>query len=208
VTPAQTADGRVLIPLKRSEEVDEDDQQSYQSRRERRRQGEDDRIRHLEQARRLRDADGIAADLKPYDVEVVYVMPPVKLADRGELELALPRSDVPVGHLAWAVFLPRHLRAVEATGNVEQVARFTLPFRHFGDVAIARAQAAAEMQKVAQQMQQLAEQSKAIAQASKVAGVLPVRIEIPIAGEITRLEKLLLVDEMPKTKLTYSRKLE
>ncbi|QOV88873.1 hypothetical protein [Humisphaera borealis] len=206
VTPAKTADGRVLIPLKRSEEVEDGDDESYQFRRDRRRQGEEHRV--IKEMQQKRTDDELAGDLKPYDVEVVYVMPAVKLADRGQLELSLPQSDVPVGHLAWAVFLPKQYRVVDAQGNVSEVSRFTLPFRHFGEAALARTKEVAELQKASQQLAQAHDAAKAFAEASKVAGVLPVRVEIPIAGEITRFEKLLLVDEMPKTTVGYSRKLE
>lgn len=207
VTPARTADGRVLIPLRQSEQVQEHDDDSYQSRRDRRRQGTDDR-RMIQQVQRLRDDESAVADLKPYDVEVVFVQPAAKLGERGQLELALPQSDVPVGHLAWGVFLPKQYRVVDAQGTVNEVSRFTLPFRHFGEAALAQVKEVAELQKAQQMAQQLKQAAESIAEASKVAGVLPVRVEIPIAGEITRFEKLLVVDEQPKVTLSFSRKAE
>jgi hypothetical protein len=47
-----------------------------------------------------------------------------------------------------------------------------------------------------------------LAEAAKAQGVLPVRIEIPIAGAIHRFEKLLVVGEAPEMTLTYRRQAE
>ncbi|HEX8913484.1 MAG TPA: hypothetical protein VF796_14080, partial [Humisphaera sp.] len=215
VTPVRTADGRVLVPLKRSDDVEDHDDDSYRAKRERRRKGEDeDHRRMIQKAQDVRAGDGDAADLKPYDVEVVFVTPAAKLADRGQLALALPQSDVPVGQLAWAVFVPKHLRVVDADGNAKEVSRFTLPFRHFADVEYAKAEKLAQLKEMAQQQQaaqaleKLAEAQKQLAEAAKVAGVLPVRVEIPVVGNLYRYEKLLVVDEPATLNLTYARKVE
>jgi hypothetical protein len=64
-------------------------------------------------------------------------------------------------------------------------------------------------------MQELAKASDAIknaqeqlAASAKVAGVLPVRIEIPIAGEIYRFEKFLAVEEGAAVTMTYRKKVQ
>ena len=49
--------------------------------------------------------------------------------------------------------------------------------------------------------------AREIYEAAKAKGVLPVRIEIPVVGEIHRFEKFLTVDETPQLSLLYSRKL-
>ena len=222
VTPVRTAGGDVLVPLVKSEEEDDEDDddddrtgQSYRARRDRRRRevpggarpSRRDRIKKL---RRLDDEP--AADLKPYDVEIVFVVPKVKLADRGEMKLALPQCDIPTGHMAWAVFLPTRFRVVDAEGNFKEVAAFSLPFRHFADAEYARrferknlAKAQAELaQKMAEQLKQVRE----LAAKAKVQGVLPVRVEIPVTGQMSRFEKFLVVDETPEMTLTYRRKID
>ena len=85
----------------------------------------------------------------------------------------------------------------------------TLPFRHFGDVAYARRQNAeeAKAEDIQKAMQQSAQSSK-LADRAKAPGVLPVRIEIPMIGEIHRFEKFLAVDEAPAVTLTYGRRVE
>jgi len=218
VTPARNGKGQVLIPLRKSEEVDEDDDESYRSRRERRRSErfDDKRIDRIERARlveKMREVDEAPRDLKPYDVEIVYVSTGEKLGERGEIEAALPKCDVPTGHMAWAVFLPRHLRVVDTEGNLKEVRSFSLPFRHFGEEKYLRqaeaAEKAAQAAEALSQMQdKLEEQVAELAKAAKAQGVLPVRVEIPITGEIHRFEKFLVVKELPKMSLMYRRKVD
>lgn len=208
VTPSRNAKGDVLIPLRKSEAVDEHDDQSYRAQREQRRRDRDRLVQHRQQLKKqLQDDHGSAADLKPYDVEIVFVLPSVKLDERGQLKLALPQSDVPTGHLSWAVLLPRTHRIADSTGNLREVEAFTLPFTHFADAHLAKARTdrAQEAQKMQQAMQQLADVS---ATAAKAKGVLPVRIEIPLTGEAHRFEKFLTVDEAPALTVTYQRKLQ
>jgi hypothetical protein len=216
VTPAVNAKGEVLIALRKSEEINEDDEESYQAVREKRRStrpGElerlEDRVERLEE---LEEMDDAPRDLKPYDVEVVFVTPSIELGERGEFDARLPEVDIPVGHLAWAVFLPSHLRVVDAEGNLKEVSSFQLPFRHFGeDKMFQQARAAEATQQVARAREALQEMAKAVdelAVSAKAEGVLPVRVEIPISGTIHRFEKFLVVDEQPKMNLLYRRKVD
>jgi hypothetical protein len=211
VTPVKGAKGEILIALKKSDTVDADDEQSYRAQREKRRAEPDmERQQHLQQVREKRAMQDEPADLKPYDVEIVYVQPAVKLEDKGQLKLALPQSDVPVGKLGWAVFLPSDLRVVDSQGNMNEVGAFSLGFRHFAEAAWAKQEALAvakAQQALAQAQDAMAEAEKAaMAQKAKAEGVLPVRVEIPISGGISRFEKLLMVDEAPEVALSYRHK--
>ena len=120
VTPAANGKGEVLIPLRKSEEVEDDDEDSYRAQREKRRRTKINEPEVLEdRIHRLKEIEEYDAprDLKPYDVEIVFVLPSVELADRGELNVQLPECDIPTGHLAWAVFTPDRLRVVDAVGQ-------------------------------------------------------------------------------------------
>lgn len=209
----------MLIPLRKSDPEDADDDdtddgKSYRAQRERRRsEGVEDKP--VDRVKRIREkkagpADDAAPDLRPYDVEIVFVTPAAKLADRGQVHPALPQLDVPIGHLSWAIFLPASLKVVDADGNVTEVSRFTLPFRHFGDMAYERGQHDVAQQAVMQQAElaQAEKQAQQIAERAKAQGVLPVRIEIPMVGEIHRFEKFLTVEEAPAVSLTYRRNVE
>ena len=148
----------MLIPLKKSDDVDDEDEKSYRARREKRRaEGKDELkdLRQVQKAQQLRDSDEAARDLKPYDVEVVFVTPAAKLPDRGQLTVTLPQSDVPIGQLSWAVFLPKTLRVAYTEGNVGEVAHFTLPFRHFGEAEWQRQEKLAQAAQKAEAMQAL-----------------------------------------------------
>ncbi len=216
VTPARNGKGDVLVPLKKSDEVQDEDEESYRARREKRRKESGEEI--VQKARtaksnmqqKLSD-ESEAKDLKPYDVEIVFVGKKVDLTDRGAIQVALPQVDIPTGHMAWAVFLPKHLRMTDASGTLQEVQNFTLPFRHFAVVEYLKrnAEAAKQLAQAMDSLQKMAEQAKAeLAQAAKAQGVLPVRIEIPITGEMYKFEKFLVVDEAPEMTLTYRRKAE
>jgi hypothetical protein len=203
VTPAKDEKGEVLIPLRKSEAVDMHDQDNYINRRDQRRNMNPLQAQR-QQLMQLRADDSDVSDLKPYDVELVYITPDVKLDQRGSLQLALPKVDIPIGRLAWAVFLPSRTRIVDVTGNMREVDAFSLPFRHFAEEAaqqLGRAQ-----DQALEQMVQAAQAELQVAPAAKAKGVLPVRIEVPIAGQIHRFEKMLTVDEAPAVELTYVRR--
>ncbi len=227
VTPSRSRNGDILIPLVKSENVDPDDDEysgqpkSYRAKREKRRadfsdlQGE--RPARGQRPGKIRESDSAPADLKPYDVEIVFVGAPTKLEDRGTIKSALPQSDIPCGQIAWAIFLPRNYQVLDSTGNLREVASFSLPFRHFGEAEYDRqradiARAARHEERLEKASAEAAEAAEtvedALAQKAKAAGVLPVRIEIPITGEIHRFEKFLAVDEAPQLTLTYRKKAE
>jgi len=207
VTPAKNKNGLVLIPLKKSETVDNDDEKSYRSRREQRRKEGPERLQRSQRVRELRkESDEPAKDLKPYDVEIVFIQD-LKMAKGGELNLQLPSSDIPTGHVAWAVFLPKSIRVLDTEGPMKEVARFSLPFRHFGEAAYARRQKLegqlAQAEALQDMAKEMAQQRAALAQSARAKGVLPVRVEMPIVGEIYRFEKFLVIDESPSAKILY-----
>jgi hypothetical protein len=217
VTPVRNKAGQLLIPLRQSQpenEFDEDDpydpdaRLSYRQRRARRRKGEDleraYKIREERLKERVRDVP--PPDLKPYDVEIVYVTTGVALGERGELQMALPKIDIPVGRMAWAVILPDSIRVVDVTGgNMKEVDRFGLPFAHFAEAGRDRSVESSK----AMQMQEMAQakmaQDEMLAADAKAEGVLPVRVEIPLTGELYRFSKMLVVDEAPNVTLLCRR---
>jgi len=215
VTPIMNGPHELIIPLRRSKPIDPDDEQdgaTYAARRDRRRRGAlQQELLQAAQQLAASDDDVAAADLKPYDVEVVFVGPSAKLVARGQITLALPASDIPTGLLAWEILLPQGLRIYDdATGNCTAVSGFSLPFTHFAEEQRGLARAAADMAKQAQAQEKAMAAQEAVADAlaadAKAAGVLPVRIETPVAGIPQRFEKLLVVDEAPTVTLPYKRR--
>ena len=212
VTPARNAKGEILIPLKKSEPVDRDDEHSYRARREQRRSSlfdQEKALKQLDEANKMADIEELSSDLKPYDVEIVYVMPTLKTPERGQITFGLPRCDIPTGQLAWAIFVPRDFRVVDTQGNLTEVNHFSLPFPHFGEAELLHkdlAKAAQAQQQLAMAKAEAAKSLEQMAISAKAQGVLPVRIEIPLTGEIHRFEKFLVVDEAPTMTLTYNRR--
>lgn len=206
VSPARNAKGQLLVPLTKSQPVDEDDEHSYQHRRDQRRRQREGELR--DRVAQVEPISDRPRDLKPYDVEIVFVQTGKEAEAKGELTLELPQCDIPVGRMAWAVFLPDAMRIVDVEGNLKEVRNFSLPFVHFGEAAYRRLRASEARAHAAQLKESLRalEQAKAIDQLAEQAtaeGVLPVRVELPIAGELIRFEKLLLVNEAPRVKLLY-----
>src|SRR5262249_38720278 len=54
----------------------------------------------------------------PYQVSYVYVHAGTPFARKGELPMALPRMDIPVGLIEWEVFVPRGYQVTATDGNV------------------------------------------------------------------------------------------
>lgn len=216
VVPVLSDKGEVLVPLRKSADVtDEDDEDgdSYRAKRDKRRSGDLDRAaRDRVKRLRVRDSEGPARDLKPYDVEIVLAGPQVELAGKPELKLSLPTSDIPTGHMAWAVFLPKELRVVDVAGSLKEVSAFSLRFRHFGEAEWLRTGGGVELRKMAAAELQMKAQDQlaklADVERAKAEGVLPVRIEIPIVGEIVRFEKFLVTTEAPEVRLTVRKRAE
>lgn len=211
VTPAKDEKGDVLIPLRKSQAVNDQEEDNYINKRDnRRKQGNFGNVQQqaMAQLDQLKSASGLSvdddvSDLKPYDVELVFVQPSVALdQQRGVLKLALPKVDLPIGQLAWGVILPTNLRVVQASGSMREVDGFTLPFQHFAEQGRQQELARAE-QKMQQAAKALEKAAAEVPAGAKARGVLPVRIEIPLTGSLYRFEKLLTVDEEPTVEMEY-----
>jgi hypothetical protein len=77
-------------------------------------------------ARPVLGADGIRVPLmrpgfRPsgrYTVSFVYLHAGTPFARKGDLDMTLPRMDVPIGHVSWEVFVPERYSARAIGGNV------------------------------------------------------------------------------------------
>jgi len=54
----------------------------------------------------------------PYTVSFVYLHPGTPFAKKGELQMTLPRMDIPVGIVEWEVFVPDNYSVRTIDGNV------------------------------------------------------------------------------------------
>jgi hypothetical protein len=54
----------------------------------------------------------------PYQVSFVYMHPGTPFARKGEMHMPLPRMDIPVGMMAWELFVPERYEAKAVGGNM------------------------------------------------------------------------------------------
>jgi hypothetical protein len=60
----------------------------------------------------------------PYSVSFVYVHAGTPFQKKGDIQMALPKMDVPIGKVAWEVFVPEQYSARAIGGNMIDVRRF------------------------------------------------------------------------------------
>jgi hypothetical protein len=66
---------------------------------------------------------GLSYD-QPYSVSFVYVHAGTPFQKKGDIEMTLPKMDVPIGVVQWEVFVPEQYKARAMDGNMIDAARF------------------------------------------------------------------------------------
>lgn len=165
----------------------------------------------------------------PYAVSFVYLQPGTAFAKKGEAAFELPRMDVPVSLLEWELFLPERYKIADFGGNVlpasaafaysdkgvmaESLTRDE-DFRGRGDAALG---AVAAVEQQAMESDTAAEPSVAKVREGRpaapsanvlnlqrrVAGVLPVHVDVPRAGASYRFVRPLVLDEETVVRFRY-----
>ena len=168
IRPAKDEEGRVLIPLVRSE--------------------------------------GAASGLSAFPVELVYVEKEAEAAEKpapsGTLHIELPRAAEPVTHFMVNLYLPKegkYTKAWSGDAAIDGPLTVVKEFRQLVGV-LGRPKVHAEK---AAAVLQAAAQAKADARAT-AAGATPIRVNLPIDGQLFRLEKILVLDEPLFIDVTYS----
>jgi hypothetical protein len=136
----------------------------------------------------------------PYAVSFVYLHSGAPFAARGEASLALAALDLPVAWLEWELFLPDRLQASRFAGDA--IPRELVPLGSPGepkpaDLAepVTTASGATVRQK-AIVTRGINEQSMNVQNLQKrAAGVLPVRLDVPRAGQSHTFVRPLVLDE-------------
>jgi hypothetical protein len=160
-----------------------------------------------------------------YSVSYVYLHAEAPFARKGELQMALPRMDIPVGLVEWEMFVPDRYVAAVVDGNVidrglmtsvndRSIRGLESGVAGVGSVAetvtvtgsTARAAApppaAAPMPPASK-----AEPSQNVINLQRrTAGVLPIRVDVPRAGTSHQFVKPLVVDQEATVVLRYKRK--
>jgi hypothetical protein len=166
----------------------------------------------------------------PYEVSFVYLHAGAAFARKGEIEMVLPRMDIPIGVVDWEVFVPDNYSVRHLGGNVIAQATIQQAVHRqaerdlragvaggvtagvAGGVAAAPPPAGlAETITVtgnAPVVDQLNAQppQNVVNLQRRAAGVLPIRIDVPRAGTSHRFSRPLVVGDETSLRMRYARR--
>lgn len=144
-------------------------------------------------------SDAAGGAMTGFLVEIIYVEAGAPLADgRGELAVDLPRVDAPTSQLQWTVWFPNDAKIVKRSqeGSVRHVEGFSAPPQLPADAGVSQ-----QVQRNVARSVQSQDSAGALGQ-----GVEPVRVELPLAGQVQTFEKMLVLDERLWVRFDYVRK--
>lgn len=129
-----------------------------------------------------------AGALRAFPVELVYVekgSPPDERG-RGTAKVELPACAEPIVHLMVNLYVPAAGKYKSFEGTLREVKTFTVVGHAGGPVA-------AEASRQAEALQQAFQAKNA--QAVAASGARPIEVELPLSGQVFRLEKILVVKD-------------
>ena len=151
-------------------------------------------------------SEGVASGLSAFPVELVYVEKEAEGAEKpapsGTLHIDLPRAAEPITHFMVNLYLPKegkYTKPWSSEAAIEGPLTVVKEFRQLMGV-MGRPKVHAEK---AAQVLQAAAQAQADARTT-AAGATPIRVNLPIDGQLFRLEKILVLDEPLFIDVTYS----
>lgn len=149
-----------------------------------------------------------------YEVSFVYLQPGEKLGKRGQAQLDLPTLDLAVSILEWELFLPERYEIKRWGGNVlraEDAGMAPIPAQVATGLVMEAVQVVdSSSRKLEADSRQMAQpavnapSSNVFALQRLVAGVLPVRVDVPHAGESFRFVRALVLDEETTVSFNYN----
>ena len=152
-----------------------------------------------------------------YLVSFVFMHSGAPFAKKGGADLSLPSMDIPISLLSWEVFLPEQYKVKDFGGDV--IAANLVPPAFRTDAGVASTSEMVDVTAAApalngrdytelKQLEKNAPQQSASANVvnlqRRVAGVLPVAIDVPRTGTSFSFVRPLVLDE--ETKVTFSYK--
>ncbi len=146
----------------------------------------------------------------PYTVSFVYIHAGTPFQKKGDIQMALPKMDVPIGVVNWEVFVPEQYSARAIDGNVIDARRFRMAGASRDDL---KGGTVEETVRVIGQSPVI-DKSRAQAEPpsqhvvnlqARAAGVLPIRVDVPRAGVSHQFIKPLVVGAEATVTLRYKR---
>lgn len=144
-------------------------------------------------------SDAAGGAMTGFLVELIYVESGAPLADgKGELTVDLPRVDAPTSQLQWTVWFPGDAKIKDKSqeGSVRHVEGFSAAPQLPSDAVVSQ-----QVQRSVGRAVQNQDAAGALGQ-----GVEPVRVELPLSGQIQTFEKMLVLDERLWVSFDYVRK--
>ncbi len=168
-----------------------------------------------------------------YTVSFVFIHSGAPFAKKGGSDLSLPKMDVPINLLQWEVFLPEQYKVKDFSGDA--IATSLLPpspiyaaSESYDRAAVVAMNAPVSQSETVQVMtetteirvsernerearknaekQQMAASSNVTNLQQRVSGILPVRVDVPRAGNSYHFVRPLVLDEETKVTFTYKSK--
>jgi len=149
----------------------------------------------------------------PYTVSFVYLHAGTPFARKGDLEMALPNMDMPIGIVEWEVFVPDSYAVRAIGGNVidRRTAGFT---SESSELVTAVELSVSETVTVAGETRGTPKRDEKEVQPSqnvvnlqrRAAGVLPIRVDVPRMGTSLQFVKPLVVDQETVVSFRYKRR--
>jgi hypothetical protein len=138
--------------------------------------------------------------LTAFPVEIVYIDPgfkPDKETGRGRIAVSLPTCEPPIMNAMTYLYLPKRGKYDDFGGTLQVVESFKE----------LRTQALAGRQIVTREAEQGAQRAQEVAQQkleqSSPAGVSPIKVKLPISGQVLKLQKILVLGEELTITLRY-----
>ena len=148
----------------------------------------------------------------PYSVSFVYVHSGTPFQKKGDIDMQLPKMDVPIGVVEWEVFVPEQYKARAIDGNMIEAGRF----RRRGSRWLSAAKEPVLQETITvsgetpmvdkdEKRQVAAPSQNVVNLQTRAAGVLPIRVDVPRAGVSHQFTKPLVVNTEATVKLRYKR---
>jgi hypothetical protein len=156
-----------------------------------------------------------------YSVSFVYMHAGMPFQKKGDIQMTLPKMDIPIGVVEWEVFVPEQYSARAIAGTMIDKGRFgEAPQRSGFDLGAAKKPVPlAETVTVTGQSplvdarsddrekQVAAPPSQNVVNLqARAAGVLPIRVDVPRAGVSHQFIKPLVINTEPVVKFRYKRR--
>ena len=156
-----------------------------------------------------------------YPVSFVYMHAGTPFQKKGDIQMTLPKMDIPIGVVEWELFVPEQYSARAIDGNVIDSRRFHRASHTGSGFGLGAAKepvlaetvtVVAESPSVYRRVDGGAKQVAAAPSQNVVnlqmraAGVLPIRVDVPRAGVSHQFIKPLVINTEPVVKFRYKRR--